>query len=538
MAKLVYDIKTAGASHISQLDRHCRKRTADGASNIDLERSHLNRILEGDKRGVAQSLQNFYAGGVKRPTSQSETPYLRLVVSASPEYFRPDDPEAVGTWDEDRLEKWLEATMNQLRKEHGEDLIFAELHLDEDTPHIHAVVAPTYLKKARVPGRRKRNETEEQFEDRKEAARAAEGVRTVGRSSHETLSKQGSFQKLRERMTLAVGHLGIEYGQDRLFPAPAGLSKAQWNKQEAARLRAAQADVQALRQEKNKLSLRIKEQSETVLKLNDQTEATSQRSDDARKYISDLHTKIKKLKRQAKKTRVEAKTRVADLDDREKEIAAREAKVATAEKSHAKAERIHRNIALNISAALKNVMAGFHFMVPPQEDHESEADRTKFIALRDAAAASGREPTWGFRTRFRTLNYLTGGPLPYLDDASRADIADAFDKIDEFAEAQQRLQKREKAVEAHESAVEARESAVEAREDAVAVAEETVAFWDAFASVPEPVQQATNHYLTLQQEVKTSLNEETASGIFSRAAARTKKLSRDIAARQQMARGR
>jgi len=103
-----------------------------------------------------QSLRNFYAGGVKKPTAQSEKPYLRIVLSASPEHFRPDDPEAVGIWNEDCLDAWIEASMNQLRQEHGADLVFAELHLDENTPHIHAVVAPTYLRKARVPGKQKR----------------------------------------------------------------------------------------------------------------------------------------------------------------------------------------------------------------------------------------------------------------------------------------------------------------------------------------------------------------------------------------------
>lgn len=237
MALLVYNIEPASPSMISSLDRHCLARTPDGASNIVTARSHLNQTLEGDERGLMQSLRNLYDSGVKKPAAQSEKPYLRIVLSASPEYFRPDDPEAVGTWNEDRLAAWQEASMNQLRKEHGADLIFAELHLDEDTPHIHAVVAPTYLKKARVPGKKKRGETLEQFEERKAAARASEGVRTVGRASHPTLSKPGSFQKLRMHMTIALDHLGIQYGEDRAIDAPAGQSTREWVIQQAADIR-------------------------------------------------------------------------------------------------------------------------------------------------------------------------------------------------------------------------------------------------------------------------------------------------------------
>lgn len=246
--KLVYNIEPASPSMISSLDRHCLTRTPDGSSNIVTARSHLNRILEGfehqrDKAnenyggGLVRTLKAFYDRGIQKPTAQAEKPYLRIVLSASPEYFRPADPEAVGTWDEDRLAKWIEATMNQLREEHGADLIFAELHLDEDTPHVHAVVAPTYERKARKPGKPKRGETPDQFEARKAVALASEGVRTVGRASHPTLSKQGSFQKLRQRMTVAVDHLGIEYGDDRSVNAPDGMSTREWVIEQAARLR-------------------------------------------------------------------------------------------------------------------------------------------------------------------------------------------------------------------------------------------------------------------------------------------------------------
>jgi DNA repair exonuclease SbcCD ATPase subunit len=249
--KLVYNIQPASPSMISALDRHCLARVPDGASNIDPGRSHLNQTLAGDPAGLMQSLRNLFASGVKKPAAQSESPYLRIVVSASPGYFRPDDPEATGTWDDARLNAWVEVSMHQLHAEHGADLIFAELHLDEDTPHIHAVIAPTYLKKARMPGRQKRGETMEQFEERKAAARASVGVRTVGRASHPTLSKQDSFLRLRERMAIAVDQLGIEYGEDRAINAPAGQSTREWVIQKAAELRKEEA---ALKEERQKLA--------------------------------------------------------------------------------------------------------------------------------------------------------------------------------------------------------------------------------------------------------------------------------------------
>lgn len=109
--------------------------------------------------------------------------------------------------------------------------------MDEDTPHIHAVVAPTYLKKPRKPGRQKRGETSEQFEQRKAAALSSAGIRTVGRASHPTLSKAGSFQKLRQNMTNALSHLGIVYGEDRSVGAPSSKTTREWVKEQAEQVR-------------------------------------------------------------------------------------------------------------------------------------------------------------------------------------------------------------------------------------------------------------------------------------------------------------
>ena len=315
MALLVYNIEPASPSMISSLDRHCLTREPDGSSNIVKQRSHLNRILLGlehehDREnenyggGLGRTLKAFYENGVKKPAAQSEKPYLRIVLSASPEYFRPDDPAAVGTWDEDRLAAWKEASMNQLREEHGADLIFAELHLDEDTPHIHAVVAPTYLKKARVPGKQKRGETPEQFEERKELARASEGIRTVGRASHPTLSKQGSFQRLRERMTVAVDHLGIEYGEDRAVDAPDGQSTREYVIQEAARLRKEKRQID---QEREQLDRQREADIADAIERNRMVERTAELAETARKQLMDT---AKQKAAEAEKRAVEAEERL------------------------------------------------------------------------------------------------------------------------------------------------------------------------------------------------------------------------------------
>lgn len=249
MAELVFNIEAASPSMIAALDRHCRIRTPDGTSAIDPARSHQNSIFYGSDEGLMQSLKDFYEDGVERPAKQAERPYLRCVASASPEYFRPNAPDAKGTWEEERLEPWIDAIMDHIEVQFGDDLVFAELHLDEDTPHIHFVVAPTYQKTARKPGRRKRNETQEEFEARKQAVAAKPTVRKVGRASNTKLSRFNSYRLLREEMALAVNHLGIEYGEDRAPDDPKAKKTRQWINEKAAEQKRKDKELQQREEE-------------------------------------------------------------------------------------------------------------------------------------------------------------------------------------------------------------------------------------------------------------------------------------------------
>lgn len=283
---LVFDIKPAAPSRIRALNDHIVNRVADGTSAIDLDRTSMNQHLHGDPAGPSASLAAFYGPKddphVKHPAAQAETPYLTVVISASPEYFRPEDPEARGTWDNDRMEAWRDRALAWLRAEFGDDLVYADLHLDEDTPHIHAVIAPTYSKKPRRPGRRKRNETEEEFEARKAAAESGQTVRTVGRASHPTLSKPGSYKALRERLTACLSDLRIEYGDDRTPDAPDGISTREWVAQQTVELRQKEAD----------LSARQDQFAETAQAWADELQRREQILDAAEKQLDDRERQL------------------------------------------------------------------------------------------------------------------------------------------------------------------------------------------------------------------------------------------------------
>jgi len=67
---------------------------------------------------------------------------VEVVLSASPEFFRPDCPWEPGTYDPERMEAWRDASLEWLHGRYGDRLVSAVLHLDEVTPHIQAVFVP------------------------------------------------------------------------------------------------------------------------------------------------------------------------------------------------------------------------------------------------------------------------------------------------------------------------------------------------------------------------------------------------------------
>lgn len=85
-------------------------------------------------------------GGKKIRTSadpkHSAVLAFELMLTASPEYFRPDNPGAASEWQADRLQAWETLSAKWLKDRYGDNIVRATFHRDESTPHIHAVIVP------------------------------------------------------------------------------------------------------------------------------------------------------------------------------------------------------------------------------------------------------------------------------------------------------------------------------------------------------------------------------------------------------------
>lgn len=93
-----------------------------------------------DKTPLTEQVDRIIARSGGKPRVDS-VECVEFILSASPLFFEPDRE---GKPDPKVLEGWVDANMNWMDKHTEEGLVFvkATLHLDEYTPHIHAVAVP------------------------------------------------------------------------------------------------------------------------------------------------------------------------------------------------------------------------------------------------------------------------------------------------------------------------------------------------------------------------------------------------------------
>jgi hypothetical protein len=126
---------------------------------------------------------------------------MEMVVSATPDYFRPDDPDRKKYYHKDKMEAWRDAVMDSLKAEFGDNLISAELHLDESTPHIHCCITPIEEKQ------KKKRQSKQQ----KARGEEPEFYNSHGFNARKMFNPEYLLH-LQEHLPKAVNHLGIERG--------------------------------------------------------------------------------------------------------------------------------------------------------------------------------------------------------------------------------------------------------------------------------------------------------------------------------------
>ena len=201
----VLDIQRIGFNELKAHARHERREIGD-TSHTEPGRTQFNRAIGLDncpENAAKKYLETTKAKIDKR----NAKPFTRLLLSASPEYFRPGRKDQGGKYDAALMKAWTKASVKWLQGEFGRDAVHISLHLDETTPHIHALIVPTYEKKTK-----------------------RRTVRQVSHHKHPAFAAQGSYAACHDRYAAIVQELGIERGQ-RLPEGARGkthTTKRQW----------------------------------------------------------------------------------------------------------------------------------------------------------------------------------------------------------------------------------------------------------------------------------------------------------------------
>lgn len=110
--------------------------------NADPEKQHIRIIGQPDSPNIPdlETLVRQHIG--EQTIRKNAVLAVEFLLTASPEYFRPDDPSKAGYYEQQRLEDFQQSACQWLVNRYGERIVRAELHLDESTPHIHAYMVP------------------------------------------------------------------------------------------------------------------------------------------------------------------------------------------------------------------------------------------------------------------------------------------------------------------------------------------------------------------------------------------------------------
>lgn len=136
-------IEKLNQSDLATVRDHNQRLDINDKLIYDPSKTHNNICLHGDGNIddlVAKRLNDLNVKTVKSGKNKSVVA-VEMIISATPTAFR-DDPYSYGEYDQQKTHEWAKRNMEFLHKKYGDNLIRVDLHLDEATPHLHAVITP------------------------------------------------------------------------------------------------------------------------------------------------------------------------------------------------------------------------------------------------------------------------------------------------------------------------------------------------------------------------------------------------------------
>lgn len=133
MAHAIARITKLKKANIAASAQHSRRERE--TPNADPEKANVRMINDAFDLAL-EDLVRWRIGD--QPIRKNAVLCVEMILSASPEYFRPGDPGQAGYWERDKLERFQFAVQGWLTDCYGDRIVCAGIHLDEATPHVHA----------------------------------------------------------------------------------------------------------------------------------------------------------------------------------------------------------------------------------------------------------------------------------------------------------------------------------------------------------------------------------------------------------------
>ena len=158
MSFAIARIKKHKSTSLQAVDNHNRRLVS--TSNCDPKKTFLNQRYSKDSTKSTKELvqEKLDSLGIDKHRKDAVVA-VELVLTASPEYFRPENPKDYNQYDDVRMNKWKKATSDFLKSKYSSQLIVeVNLHLDEATPHMHVILVPALKKKRKKKQSKKEKE--------------------------------------------------------------------------------------------------------------------------------------------------------------------------------------------------------------------------------------------------------------------------------------------------------------------------------------------------------------------------------------------
>ena len=104
--------------------------------NINKDQKHLNRCFMGD--GLAARIAEKLPVKVRKDAVVS----VEVLLTSGPEFFDGIEKDRTNLATNPKFLAWVKTSLEWAKKEFGDNLVDATLHMDESTPHLHLMAVP------------------------------------------------------------------------------------------------------------------------------------------------------------------------------------------------------------------------------------------------------------------------------------------------------------------------------------------------------------------------------------------------------------